>query len=50
MDTYVFMLPGAVKATQVYGERETRSTLVVALVLLMMVAVSLIIAFSLLWR
>ncbi len=50
MDTYVFMLPGAVRATQVYGERETRSTLVVALVLLMMVAVSLLIAFSLLWR
>jgi hypothetical protein len=50
MDTYVFMLPGAVKATQVYGERETRSTLVVALVLLMVFAVSLIIAFSLLWR
>src|SRR5258708_20464786 len=50
MDTYVFMLPGAVKATQVYGERETRGTLVVALVLLMVVEVSLIIAFRLLWR
>ena len=50
MDTYVFMLLGAVKATQVYGERETRSTLVVALVLFMVVEVSLIIAFSLLWR
>jgi hypothetical protein len=50
MDTYVFMLPGAVRATQVYGDRETRSTLVVALVLFMVFSVSLIIAFSLLWR
>lgn len=50
MDTYVFMLPGAVKATQVYGERETRSTLVVALVLYTVFSVSPIIAFSLLWR
>ncbi len=50
MDTYVFMLPGAVKATQVYGERETRSTLVVALVLYTVVTVSLLIAFRLLWR
>lgn len=50
MDTYVFMLPGAVKATQVYGDRETKSTLVVALVLSMVFSVSLLIAFRLLWR
>jgi hypothetical protein len=50
METLVFLLPGAMRATHVYGRREAVGRLVIALVLLMIFDGSLAAAFRLLWR